>query len=226
MMKNAYKLIAIHGLALTLMTSEAYGVVLDFNNLSGTTGGVQMPVSFPPNGLVWGITSPSTGISSSAWHRMVNPTNPSDTFLAPIRGSGVFVLGNAGTDFFFEGADFWSRRGADANGSFYFQLWHNDALVYDGIPGGANEQRMDFTATPTFMTPGYAGLVDLVSFYFEPKGGGNGDITNGFAGDWDHFAMDNFQYSSVVVPLPASSLLMISGLLVLTAKLRRKSLIA
>ena len=191
------KLSVASALALTLTAGTAQGANLTFNDITGSTGGLPMPDGY--GGFTW----------SSAWHAMVTATAPSETFLALSNGE-AFVLRNGGADFFFDGAEFWSRRGVDANGRFYYQLYNDNVPVYDGF---ADNIRMDFTATPTLLAPDYSGPIDMVILAFDVKGEG---------GDWNHLAMDNFQYRPAVVPLPAGGLLFLSGLMVFATRARRK----
>lgn len=88
--------------------------------------------------------------------------------------------------FYFDGGDFWSRRGADAVGDFYFVLYgQNGETVYLGnnkdlTPTG-KEEKMVLSGTPTLMDPGYEGLVFGMSFVFDND-------------DYDHFAFDNLAF--------------------------------
>ena len=98
--------LASTALAQTIITP----VTIDFNDLGPTTGGVHMPPTY--EGLEWG---------TSDWHYMTLASTPADDFLA-LSGTGTAFHSTGGEDFYFDGADFWSRRGLDANGRFYFVL--------------------------------------------------------------------------------------------------------
>lgn len=122
------------------------------------------------------------------------------TYLA-FSSTGTGIVRSDGADFYFDGADFWSRRGVDANGSFYFYLMHDGVVVFDGRED--SDTRIDFTATPGFIQSGYAGPIDYMAIVFRQGGD-----------DWDHLAMDNFHFraQAAPVPEPAASLYMALGL--------------
>ncbi len=142
---------------------------IGFENLGVSTLGVHMPTNY--GGFSWNNTD---------WHYLSLASSPSNTFLA-LSGAATSIVRTGGGNFYFDGADFWSRRGLDAIGSFYFILHLDGALVYDGRddPDG----RMRFTGEKQHFTPNYSGLVDVVAVVFRQGGD-----------DWDHLAMDNFQF--------------------------------
>lgn len=154
--------------------------LLDFDDLVGTTGGVRMPTNY--GGLSW---------TFNAWYYMRSASAPTDTYLA-LGGANTAIFMPGGQDFYFDGADYWSRRGADANGSFYFYMMRDNVVVYDGRED--NDGRQRFTGDHQTFTPNYTGLVDYVAVVFTQGGD-----------DWDHLAMDNLRLrtsSSVVLPRP------------------------
>ena len=114
------------------------------------------------------------------WHYMSLPGTPGETFLA-LSGNSTSIASNTNADFHFDGVDCWSRRGADATGSFYYYLTHNGVVVYDGRED--NDGRHRFNGTRQHFTPNYSGPVDVVAIIFTQGGD-----------DWDHLAMDNFQF--------------------------------
>ena len=118
--------------------------------------------------------------AASSWFYGEFANEPGQNYAALGSSNGT-IAGIDGEDFYFDGADYWSRRTADAQGDFYFVLYHDGQLVYDGreVPGG----RQRFDGAPQFFQPSYTGLVDIVALVFD----GGGD-------DWDHLAMDNFQF--------------------------------
>ena len=87
--------------------------------------------------------------------------------------------------FYFDGADFWSRRGLDANGDFYFVLSLKGKTVYNGLTAKKGG-RMLFTGAPTLLKPDYTGPIDLIAITFS----GNGK-------DWNHLAFDNFRFRAI-----------------------------
>lgn len=142
---------------------------LDFNDLGLSSGGAHMPATY--RDFAWATTD---------WHYLSSGFLPSNTYLA-LSGSATFIRRTDGAAFFFDGADFWSRRGLDAAGDFYFVLSYKGKTVFNGK---ADKVRVRFTGTPTLLRPAYTGLVDGVAIAFDKPGRG---------GDWDHLAMDNFR---------------------------------
>ena len=81
-----------------------------------------MPATY--GGLRWG---------TSDWHYMSLTSAPTNTFLA-LSGNATFTgTPIGGADFYLDSVDIWSRRGLDANGDFYFVLYHDGATVYNGL---------------------------------------------------------------------------------------------
>ncbi len=140
--------------------------LLNFDDLVGTAGGVRMPTNY--GSLSW---------TFNAWYYMRSANAPTNTYLA-LGSASTAIFMPGGQDFYFDGADYWSRRGADANGSFYFYLMRDNVVVYDGRDD--NDGRQRFTATKQAFAPNYTGLVDYVAVVFTQGGD-----------DWDHLAMDN-----------------------------------
>ncbi len=171
-------------LAIGVCPFAAAADILDFNDLGPSTVGTRMPS--PYASLRW---------DSSVWHYMTLASNPSNTFLA-LSGTGTFVgsvpSGDfiGGPDFYFDGADFWSRRGADANGDFYFALYHDGVRVYNGLDEQDGRQR--FSNVPQRLVPEYSGPVDGIAIAFDND-------------DWDHLAMDNFAIRWIESPCPADT---------------------
>jgi len=175
-------------------------VTLDFNDLGPATGGIHMPDSY--GGLNW---------LTSDWHYMTLALAPADDFLA-LSGNATGVVGTGGQDFYFDGADFWSRRGLDANGRFYFILHLNGVLVYNGLedPDG----RQVFTNVHQLFTANYTGLVDHVAMAFDQGGD-----------DWDHLAMDNVRLRTIVpAPEPGTASLLLLSTLALGFRRTRRLL--
>jgi Divergent InlB B-repeat domain len=171
-------------IAATAASSAQTPTTLAFNDLGPSTTGVHMLDGY--GGFSW---------TTSNWHYMSLASNAGNTFLA-LSGTATSVHRQDGTDFYFNGADFWSRRGLDATGAFYFVLHRDGALVYDGRLDRDGRNR--FTNVPTSFTANYTGPVDTVAVVF----------TQG-KGDWDHLAMDNLRFTPAPVvvapptPVPA-----------------------
>ncbi|MCA9244789.1 MAG: hypothetical protein KDA32_12575 [Phycisphaerales bacterium] len=162
---------------LSSMSVTADVVVVDFQDLTPQTLFQPVPDSY--GGLSW---------ANSSWFYGELASEPGQIYVA-LGSANAAILGINGNDFFFDGADYWSRRAADANGDFYFVLYHDGQLVYDGRNDQAGRQRFD--GAPQHFAPNYTGPVDLVALAFD----GGGD-------DWDHLAMDNLQYRIIAPPCP------------------------
>ncbi|MCA9292795.1 MAG: hypothetical protein KDA20_03170 [Phycisphaerales bacterium] len=160
---------AMGALAAAACCSATCAATLDFDDLGSSTLGIHMPDEY--GGLGWSL---------SDWHYLTLAAAPTETFLA-LGGSVGYISGLGGREFFLDGADFWSRRAADAAGDFYFILYNNGVVVYDGRNDG-NDGRMRFTDVHQLLVPNYTGPIDGFAFAFD----GGGD-------DWDHLAMDNLQ---------------------------------
>ncbi|MBK6850537.1 MAG: PEP-CTERM sorting domain-containing protein [Burkholderiales bacterium] len=154
------------GLAAPAMAQTS---TLTFDDLGASTGGTHMPDAY--QGFTWKGTN---------WHYMTTTAKPTNDFLA-LSGNATTIRKIDGSTFFFDGADFWSRRGLDANGNFYFVLSLKGKVVYNGVTLKAKTK---FNATPTLLKPPYTGAVDTVAIGFQKPGRG---------GDWDQLAMDNFR---------------------------------
>jgi hypothetical protein len=148
------------------------GAPITFDDLGPSTGGTRMPASYA--GLRWDI---------SDWHYMSLASNPANTYVA-LSSTSTFVgsildgAHGGAPDYYFDGADFWSRRGADANGDFYFVLYHDGVTVYNGRIEDGGRQRFDGTIRA--FVPDYTGPVDGFAIAFDND-------------DWDHLAMDNIR---------------------------------
>ena len=168
-----FSLVLGFALVAVLVSAPAQSAVaattLDFNDLGPSTLGVHMPTNYC--GFNW---------YNSNWHYMSLTADATNNFLA-LSGTGTAAVSVGGGKFYFDGADFWSRRGADANGLFYFILYSNGVVVYDGRNDPDGKQR--FTGVHQHFTANYTGLVDGMAVVFTQGGG-----------DWDHLAMDNFQF--------------------------------
>lgn len=139
---------------------------LGFDDFIAAPSGVPMPAGY--GGFIWG----------DRWYAMQAATN---NHLAVGSGLSMLIRRADGTPFYFDGADFWSRRGLDAVGDFYFVLYYQGQTVYNGLT--ARKGKQVFTGTPTLLKPAYTGPVDAIAFAFD---------SNGL--DWNHLAMDNFRF--------------------------------
>ncbi len=162
--------------------------IVNFDDLGQSTGGTLMPTTY--NGLEWG---------NSSWHYMT--ANSGNNFLA-LSTPSTLVRSAGLIDFVFEGADFWSRRGLDGNGDFYFVLYHDGITVYNGLLDPNGRQRFD--TVPRLFTPNYTGLIDAFALAFDND-------------DHDHLAMDNVHVSGI--PAPGGFVL---GMTVATIGVRRR----
>lgn len=186
-------LLSVAALGVAACASRSSASLIDFNDLGPSVGGTHMPDLY--SGLRW---------TPSDWHYMSLASNPGDTFLA-LSGTGTFVLSPlGGADFFFDGADFWSRRALDSNGDFYFVLYHDGATVYNGLTADAGRQRFD--ATHRTFVPSYTGPVDGFAIAFDND-------------DWDHLAMDNLRVR--LIPSPSMASLLAAAFTVRKGRRRR-----
>lgn len=163
------------GVALGL-TVLAHGVqaqtyqkkVVSFNDLSATPIGLHLPDAYA--GFNWGLQ----------WFYMRSPSATTQNYLAMgTVQAGTLIQRADRLPFHYDGAMFWSRRGLDANGSFYYVLYLNGKTVFDGTQ--SSKGRMRFTGTPKLIPTGYKGLVDGVAFVFHKD-------------DYDHVAADDFRF--------------------------------
>lgn len=141
---------------------------LGFDDFQAGTTGVHMPAGY--GGFIWG----------DRWFAMLNPVS-GNNYLVLGSGASLLIQSADGTPFYFDGADFWSRRGLDAVGDLYFVLYYQGQTVYNGLT--VKKGKRVFTGTPKLLKPGYAGPVDAMALVFD----GNGR-------DWNHLAMDNFRF--------------------------------
>ena len=153
---------------------------LTFDNIVGGATSLQVPNGY--GGFNWG---------TSYYATLLTPSPVVGPYVA-LTSAATSIIRSDFTDFYFDGADFWSRRGADANGSLYFYLMHDGAVVFDGREDSDN--RMNFNATPTFIQSGYSGPIDYMAIVFQQGGD-----------DFDHLALDNFQFRALAAPVPEPS---------------------
>ncbi|MCA9282115.1 MAG: PEP-CTERM sorting domain-containing protein [Phycisphaeraceae bacterium] len=168
-------LILTFAICIAAPSAWAEVVVVDFQDLAPEAPFEKVPDFY--QGLYW---------ATSGWYYGELATDPGQIYVA-LGNSNATISGVGGEDFLFHGADYWSRRTVDANGDFYFILYLDGQLVYDGRNDPEGRQRFD--DTPKHLAPNYTGPVDLVGLAFD----GGGD-------DWDHLAMDNFAFALVSTP--------------------------
>ncbi len=142
--------------------------MLGFDDFIASPYGVHMPNGH--GGFVWG----------DRWFAMQNGT-ATNNYLALGSGGSLWIMRADGTPFYFDGADFWSRRGLDAVGDFYFVLYYQGQTVYNDLT--ARKGKQVFTGTPTRLQPAYTGPIDGIGLAFDSNGT-----------DWNHLAMDNFRF--------------------------------
>lgn len=168
---------------------EVVPSVLDFDELPNATVGVHLPDGY--GGFSWG----------SQWYQMSPTTGNTETnFLATSTSGGTWIFRADRSAFYFDGADFWSRRGADASGDFFFVLYgQNGEVLYNGDNDG-NAGRMRFTGTAQLLQAHYDGLIYGMGWGFDND-------------DADHLAMDNFRFRAAIpaVPEPHAGLLALLG---------------
>ena len=158
--------------------ARASAAVLTFDSLNGTTGGIHLPADHQGFGF------------GDRWFAMSTAAAPTQTFLATSTVGSTLIRRTDGGTFYFDGADFWSRRGLDANGDFFFVLYNGASTVYQGNLKG-KKGRMRFAGTPRLLTPGYKGAITALAFGFDND-------------DSDHLAMDNFRFRPGTALSPAA----------------------
>ena len=142
--------------------------VVNFNDLSATPIGLHVPAGY--GGFNWGLQ----------WYYMTSSSPDTQNYLAMgTIQAGTLIQRADRLPFYYDGAMFWSRRAADANGSFYYVLYLNGKTVFDGTQ--SSKGRMRFDGAPKLIRTGYKGLVDTVAFVFHKD-------------DYDHVAADDFRF--------------------------------
>jgi hypothetical protein len=164
-----YSLICLTGVSLSA-SAELSSFMLDFDAIGAPVIGSRMVDGY--GGFEWG----------DQWFSLSAAQNPANTFLVTSTTGGTLIRRTDGADFYFDGADFWSRRGLDATGDFFFVLYKDGAIVYRGDEDPDHSSGdMDFTGTPTLLTANYTGPIDAMALGFDND-------------DYDHLAMDNFRF--------------------------------
>lgn len=175
---------------------------LSFDELPNSTVGTHLPAGY--GGFTWG----------DQWYQMSPPVgDTSSNFLATSTSGGTVVRRADGGAFYFDGADFWSRRGLDANGDFFFVLYGEQGqTLYNGNDDG-NAGRMRFSGTSQTLMANYTGAIRGMAWGFDND-------------DYDHMAMDNLRFrveAVASVPEPASAMLVGLGLALLLGARRMRS---
>lgn len=171
----SFQLLAPLAYALCLASASAPAVaqstVVTFNDLGPVAIGAVMPDGY--SGFDWG----------AAYYYMAPAAASGNTVYGALSSSSTWIRRADSAPFYFNGADFWSRRGLDATGDFYFVLYLKGKTVYSGLTdkkGG----RMRFTGKPTLYKPNYAGEIDMIALAFDSNGK-----------DWNHLALDNLRFT-------------------------------
>ena len=151
--------------------AAAQSTTVTFNDLSPVGIGAALPDGY--GGFDW----------AAAYHYMAPGAASGNTTYVALSSASTWIRRTDGAPFYFNGADFWSRRGLDATGDFYFVLYLQGKTVYNGRTdkkGG----RMRFTGAPKLFKPNYTGQVDMIALAFDSNGK-----------DWNHLAFDNFRFT-------------------------------
>jgi hypothetical protein len=181
-------------LALTAVVASAGTVVLNFDDIDPSGVVVQMPVGY--GGLTW-----DSNIGVYGWDQPpYNPQSPPNRVLFDLDEENVteshasFIGGPQ----VFDGAYF------AGDGTAEFNLYRGGTLVW-------TSSVLSLSGTPTFLSSGYAGLVDTVGIVAPNDGA---------------FVMDDFtfQTSPTGAPEPSTFALVVAGILAACMGGRRKSL--
>lgn len=167
------KIAAGLALASLLGAASAQSVTMNFDDIDTRTGGIPMPTGYAS--FDWG----------SMYYAMSSSTAPGNTYVAMGSGSSTMIRRWDTKPFYFDGADYWSRRGLDAAGTFYYVLYLKGQTVYNGLTAKKGG-KMNFTGTPTWLKPDYTGPVDGIAMAFKNNGR-----------DWNHLAFDNFRIRNI-----------------------------
>jgi hypothetical protein len=188
--QNALQLVVATTLAVA--GSAASATVVNFDDL---TGGGTLANGY--GGIDWNnnwlyYDSPQTPYNPSSLSERVY-TN----YALHPSGNTEAVSFSFASGVVFNGADF---AGTSGNGDVEFQLYYLGTLVHTSAS-------LDQSATPTFLSSGYAGLVDTVAIL-----GRNG-----------YYVFDDVTYSATSTVPEASNVAMMLGGLLLTAGLLRRA---
>lgn len=154
--------------------AAAQSTVLTFNDLGQNPVGAPMPDGY--GGFDWGGRYYGMAAMAAAG---------SSPHVAMGSGASTWIRRTDSAPFHFDGADFWSRRGLDARGDFYFVLYLKGKTVYNGLTAKKGG-RMLFTGVPTLLKPAYTGPIDMIALAFDSNGK-----------DWNHLAFDNFRFRTI-----------------------------
>jgi len=190
------------GVGATAAQAELVSSTLSFDSLGASTLGVPVPAGH--GGFDWG----------SQWFSMTTAGAPGETFLATSLAGSTRITRSDHGDFFFDGADFWSRRSVDSTGDFHFMLYNDGKVVYDGV---ALKNKRVFKGAASFMSVAAGTPIDAIAFAFDND-------------DYDHLAMDNFRFridataagSVTAVPEPHTTAMLLAGLGVIGVMGRRR----
>ncbi len=170
---SAGLILGLSALGASAQTGYTAGLV-DFQTLAPNAIGQHLPEGYA--GFDW----------AAKYYYMANAAG--NVYIAMDSNTSSYIRRWDGAPFYFDGADFWSRRGLDATGDFYFVAYYKGQTVYNGRTdkkGG----RMRFTGTPTWLKPNYTGLVDQVALTFD-----------GNKKDWNHLAFDRLRFRALSAP--------------------------
>ena len=160
--------------------SAASTTVVNFDDLSG-----------------YGVLGSYAGIEWTNWNYYGFAQNP---YNAASGSERIYDMGVGSFSFasgvVFDGAKFAGYAGGP---EVSFELFYQGNVVH-------TSDSLSFNGTPTFLSSGYAGLVDKVTVL----------------GPTDNFVMDDVTYSAATaVPEPANVALMLGGMLLVAGAVRR-----
>lgn len=204
MLKTSQKWGRVVALALGLCAAAAQAVpvltdlTVDFEDVSISGYAAHLELGY--KGFTWGNVAPNAGFSGLAGNIFVQCAEAGGTDCSTLPGNNQYasttgqngaagsytIRRTDGSGFYFDGGDFWSRRGADAVGDFYFILYgQNGQTMYRGdnedLTGSGKREKMVLSGVPTDMAPSFTDMIYGMSFIFDND-------------DYDHFAFDNLDF--------------------------------
>lgn len=186
---------------------------LTFNELANSSGGVHIAAGY--GGFKWG-----DGLYS------MTPAGSENDYVAFASG-GTTITRTDGQAFYFDGADFFLRPGADTNDFAFVLYGAGGVTVYNGLTEKFGKNKINFgdgVSTFTAITdinndpgPAYSGLITGMAIAWDNESRGD-------------FGMDNFRFRALAsnsplvsaVPEPQTYAMLLLGLGLMGAVARRR----
>ncbi len=215
------KIMAALGFFLGMSLAHAAPVyessTLTFNDLANSAGGTHIASGY--GGFNWGSSMYS-----------MTPAGSENDFVA-FANTGTFITRTDGQAFYFDGADFFLRPGADTNDFAFVLYGAGGATVYNGLTEKYGKNKINFgdpsslfqpvTEVDNEAGPAYSGLITGMAIAWDNQ-------------SWGDFGMDNFRFRALAstpalvsaVPEPHTFAMLLLGLGLMGGAARRQSGIA